>query len=470
MKYNYFQDEKLEYEDIEIPDELLFMVRQTVAADRRKKAAGKRMRILKTTGSVAAVLFLCLTIGVNSSYAFAETAVKIPIVKSVAKAVVVRSYRPEIVEVYEQNKISRQPEKMPEHNGDVPEEQPEEIMPALSGNDMIVQEEMTEKQPAEQAAPEVLEGVEAWKAEMTPEKLREVTELYTSDLEKKYADTPEKLRTILLAELPEKDISLYGYHEDGKLTGTALRIGDIHQYFDWNYMNESGILPEIFCGDIDGDGKEEITVLLYNGVVQKGETLKEISKEETAAPDKVTGEETDAPEISAGDAQKENPSDRTEEKTQEELPAVSGNDMKEVTENKENPEPAAGEIWVVSPKGEKWMACVLTTDDFESQIVHQLKAAYDEKKGTVQLYLMEEPLGKAVKLSVKKPGNMAFEAVNPAPEREITAEEGITVKFRMEASFFNGNSEREIFLLTPKLEAEIHLEGGSLNVENIREE
>lgn len=469
MKYNYFQDEKLEYEDIEIPDELLFMVRQTVAADRRKKAAGRRMRILKTAGSVAAVLFLCLTIGVNSSYAFAETAVKIPIVKSVAKAVVVRSYRPEIIEVYEQNKISWQPEKTPAQNGNVPEEQPEEIMPALSGNDLIVQEEETEKQPAEQEAAVVLEGVDAWKAEMTPEKLREVTELYTPDLEEKYADTPEKLRTILLAELPEKDISLYGYHEDGGLTGAVLRIGDVHQYFDWNYMNESEILPEIFCGDIDGDGKEEITVFLYNGAVQKGEVLKEISKEEITAPDKATGEETDKPEIPPEDAQKDDSSDGTEEKPQEELSDVSDNDVKEVAENKENPEPTAGEIWVVSPRGEKWPACVLTTDDYESQIVHQLKAAYDGKKGTVQLYLMEEPLGKAVKLSVKKPENLTFEAVNPAPEREFTAEKGLTLKFRMEASFFDENNEKEIFLLTPKLEAEIHLEGDSLNVENIRE-
>ena len=39
MKHDYFQEEKLKYEEIEIPDELLLMVRQTVAADRRKKTA-----------------------------------------------------------------------------------------------------------------------------------------------------------------------------------------------------------------------------------------------------------------------------------------------------------------------------------------------------------------------------------------------------------------------------------------------
>ena len=54
MKYDYFQDEKLKYEDIEIPDELLLLVRQTVAQDRRKKASVRRNRILRAVGSVAA--------------------------------------------------------------------------------------------------------------------------------------------------------------------------------------------------------------------------------------------------------------------------------------------------------------------------------------------------------------------------------------------------------------------------------
>ena len=33
--------------------------------------------------------------------------------------------------------------------------------------------------------------------------------------------------------------------EDGKITGTALRVKDTYQYFDWIYMNESKKLPEI---------------------------------------------------------------------------------------------------------------------------------------------------------------------------------------------------------------------------------
>lgn len=435
MKYDYFQDEKLEYENIEIPDELLLMVRQTVAADRRKKAAAGRMRILKTAGSVAAVLFLCLTIGVNSSYAFAEKAVQIPIVKNVAKAVVVRSYREEIIAVYEENKVSSQSKKSSE---EAPGQPPAEILPAESGNDVPEQTGTSEQPPAEHEPAEVLEGIEAWKAEMTPEKLKEVTELYTPDMEEKYADTPEKLRTVLLAELPGKDISLYGYHENGETTGAALRIGDTHQYFDWKYMNESRKLPDLVCEDIDGDGSEEIVVSLYNAADWEGETfrevLREIPKENIAAPGEESGEKAgisenadgtkdkkaadtsdsakpaaesgsnnSLPEEAAGETapvestQKADSGGDVGEKTETELPAVSDNDVKVQTESKkEEVKQPSGELWVVSPKGESWSATVLSIDDYESQILHQLKAAYDAQTGEIQLYLVEEPFGNPV--------------------------------------------------------------------------
>lgn len=305
MKCNYFQDEKLKYEEIEIPDELLFMVRQTVAADRRKKAAGRRMRVLKAVGSVAAVLFLCLTIGVNSSYAFAEAAVKIPIVKSVAKAVVIRSYRPEILAVYEENKVSNHPEKTPVQQ----EDQPVISGETVSGNDAPVEEEemmpaQTEPTGQESEPEQALTGIDAWKAEMTVEKLKEVTVIYTPEMEKKYADTPEKLRTILLAQLPGKDIALYGYHEGGSLTGVILRVGEDCQYFEWNYMNDSGKLPELTCADIDGDGTEEITVFLYHGEETDGEA----AKESITAPEETgnAGEkaDTESSKSETGDADK----------------------------------------------------------------------------------------------------------------------------------------------------------------------
>lgn len=484
MKHDYFQDEKLKYEDIEIPDELLFMVRRTVASDRKKKMAARRNRILRTAGSVAAVLFLCLTIGVNSSYAFAETAVKIPVVKEVAQAVVVRSYRPKIAAVYAEYKVSKRAEKMTDS---IPEEEPEKenVLPTESGNDALqTPEEMPEQQPTEQAPTETPDALDVWKEEMTAEKLREVTELYTPELEKKYAETPEKLRTILLAEQPQQDISLYGYHENGEMAGVMLRTGDMRQYFDWHYMNDSGKLPEITCRDIDGDGTEEILIFLYNGEIEK----KEISKEDIKTPEEsgnieesVSGAEkentSDAGKEDASDTEKESVSSvegtissgKKEEKDLESF-GVSGNNVPEPMEENKKPKQQAGELWVVSPTGEDWKATVLSINDYESQILHRIKAAYDAQAGEMQLYLAEEPFGAPIKVSFenKKPDELTYEGINLAPEREYAVDKGLFLQFQIEASFANKDGEKISVLLERRLETEISLMDGSLVIGEIK--
>lgn len=478
MKDNYFRDEKLKYEDIEIPDELLLMVRRTVAEDRRKKAMKRRAYILKTAGSVAAVLFLCLTIGVNSSYAFAETAVKIPVVKDVAQAVVMRSYRQEIIEVYKENKGKHKTEQKPKA---VPEKEPEELFTAVSDGDTPPQEEPVPQEPqkTEPVQVEELDGWDAWKAEMTPEKLREVTEVYSPDLEEAYADTPEKLRTILLAELPEEDVALYGYHEEGTMNGVALRAGDVHQYFDWTYTGESGKLPELFYEDMNEDGIKEVCVLLYNGKVE----MEEISKEETAAPEGETTRENNLTETvtaksnadSGSAVSKETPADSavgttaaqsTGEKSSESLAAVSGNDA---AEPEEEPAQPAGELWVVSPTGETWSAAVLSIDDYESQILHRLKASYNAQAGELQLYLTEEPFGVPIKPAVENPEKQTYEAIDFAPERTFTIEEGVTLILRPAAVFRSEEGEKISVPLGIELEAKILLEDGILTVESIRE-
>ncbi len=553
MKHNYFQEEKLKYEDIEIPDELLLMVRQTVAADRRKKAAAWRNRVIRMAGSVAAILFLCLTIGVNSSYAFAETAIKIPVVKSVAKAVIVRSYKADIIALDEENSKAKEEKQ-------VTEQAPEEALPSVSDNDTVSENEASE-QPAEQEPEEVLEGIDAWKAEMTPEKLKEVTEVYTPDMEERYADTPEKLRTILLAELPEKDVSLYGYHENGRVMGTALRVKDTCQYYDWNYMNSTKKLPELSFADADGDGEEELVILLYNGEPQmemiskediegldktageNGESSentdsnknKEAAEETASGQDKTaagdtlekkaaetgaentstnktsesmentttskvaetpenastnktvgssentaTGKETDpadgkkaksSAQEAAGSSAQESASAGNTDKTaaENDKPAVSGNDIKVSEEPEEVPVQQAGELWIISLQEENWSASVLSVSDYESQIIHQLKAEYDEALGSVQLYLMEDTFGKPEELPDEARKNLIYEAVNLAPEREFAADKGLFLYFGMEASFVNEDGEEVSFPLSIKLKAEIHLEDGSLVIENIKE-
>lgn len=497
MKDNYFQDEKLKYEDIEIPDELLLMVRRTVAEDRRKKVIKRRAYILKAAGSVAAVLFLCLTIGVNSSYAFAETAVKIPIVKDVAQAVVMRSYRQEIIEVYKENKSRSRTKTEPEAT---PEKEPEELFTAVSGGDMPEQEETVQKEPQQTAEPaqaEELDGWDAWKAEMTSESLREVTEVYSPDLEELYADTPEKLRTILLAELPEEDVALYGYHGDGAFVGAALRVGDTHQYFDWTYAGESGKLPELFCEDINGDGIKEVSILLYNGKTE----MEEISKEEIAAPEGETNKENNLTETE--DLKKQKPDEKVTEtvtpnsnadnggstsketsvnstvgttavptageKSGEDLSVVSGNDAAEPTRSEEESVQPAGELWVVSPTGETWKAAVLSADDYESQILHRLKADYNAQTGELQLYLTEEVFGSPIKIAVEDPDRQTYEAISFSSERTFAIENGITLMLWPEAVFRRDDGEKISVPLKFELEAEILLEDGTLTVESIQE-
>lgn len=496
MKDNYFQDEKRKYEDIEIPDELLLMVRRTVTEDRRKKAKKRQAYILKTVGSVAAVLFLCLTIGVNSSYAFAETAVKIPVVKDVAQAVVMRSYRQEIIEVYKENKGKNKTEKEPKG---APEQEPEELLAAVSGSDLPGQSENAQKEPetAQPEQAEALSGWERWKAEMTSEKLREVTEVYSPDLEEKYADAPEKLRTILLAELPEEDVALYGYHEEGALTGAALRVGDAHQYFDWTYAGESGKLPELFYGDIDGDGTEEVSVLLYNGKVE----MEEIPKEEITAPEEETTQQSGQAEAENNKIQKPDEKitetvtaksnadgadgtlkeasnnstagaasiSNTGEKSSDTLSGVSGNDAAAPTEPEEESAQPAAELWVVSQTGETWTAAVLSIDDYESQILHRLKADYNVQTGELQLYLMEEPFGDPIKLAVGNSEKWTYEAIGFASKRTFAIDEGITLLLHPEAVFQKEGGEKISVPLEIELEAEILLEDGTLTVENIQE-
>ncbi len=529
MEYDAFREEKLKYEDIEIPDELLLMVRETIAADRRKKAVRQRARIIRMVGSVAAILFLCLTIGVNSSYAFAETVVKIPVVKSVAKAVIVRSYKADIIALDEQN--SKPPERVPDS-----QQTPVETLPAVSGNDIVSENEESE-QPVSQEPSEVPEGLDAWKSDMTLERFKEITELYAPEMEDRYAQEPEKLRTILLAEVAEKDISLYGYHEDGRITGTALRVKDTYQYFDWIYMNESKKLPDISVTDADGDGEEEIVVLLYNGSVLK----KEISNEDIASPEDTTAKDaTEEPEkteadssekeIMASDSAKQTsaegsanvagsvnsktaenaadtsdtvkPDTSADEKTakqdentkdtakttvaeetaesitqdtisgdnltkEETTNTVSGNDIQvpSTGEEKPKPEQQAGELWVISTKEETWTAALLSANDYESQILHQLKAEYNEETGSLRLYLLEEPLGNSIKLPSEQ--KSAYEKVNLAPERKFTIKDGIRLNFKLEAIFQNENKQKTVITLPVNLQAEIHLEAGSLSIENI---
>lgn len=146
---------------------------------------------------------------------------------------------------------------------------------------------------------------------------------------------------------------------------------------------------------------------------------------------------------------------------------VSGNDIQvpSAGEEKPKPEQQAGELWVISTKEETWTAALLSANDYESQILHQLKAEYNEETGSLRLYLLEEPLGNSIKLPSEQ--KAAYEKVNLAPERKFTTKDGIRLNFKLEAVFQNENKQKTVITLPVNLQAEIHLEAGSLIIENI---
>jgi len=65
----------------------------------------------------------------------------------------------------------------------------------------------------------------------------------------------------LLSALPDRDIYLYSRESDGVI----LSIGDRKYDYDWIYLTPRGILPIMQVSDFDGDGKDELSVILYMG-------------------------------------------------------------------------------------------------------------------------------------------------------------------------------------------------------------
>lgn len=89
------------YDSIEIPVELSDRVNEAIAAVDRRQAEKKKRALVrsrklrafvKTTGTLAAAFFICLTVGVNSSYVFAKEVGNIPVIGVLARVLTVRSY------------------------------------------------------------------------------------------------------------------------------------------------------------------------------------------------------------------------------------------------------------------------------------------------------------------------------------------------------------------------------------------
>ena len=173
---NPFQAEREAYQQIEIPDELQYVVKKSIKRAEKLRLEKRKRLIIRSVASVAALFFLTLTIGVNSSYAVSKKVSKMPVVRSVAKVLTVRKYtaekaadpelQQELAEAQENSEIpvdGLMIEAIPEETVEVQPEQPE-----------VADVPKTE----EEAEAVILEGYEKWAKELTIEKLDLITELY----------------------------------------------------------------------------------------------------------------------------------------------------------------------------------------------------------------------------------------------------------------------------------------------------
>lgn len=95
------EDGKRIYDSIEIPDELSDVVNRAISSvnqeeirmkSRKKRKKDTVVRIFRYAASAAAGLLVCLTIGLNTSEAFAKEMSGVPVIGALARVLTIRSY------------------------------------------------------------------------------------------------------------------------------------------------------------------------------------------------------------------------------------------------------------------------------------------------------------------------------------------------------------------------------------------
>ncbi len=121
-----------------------------------------------------------------------------------------------------------------------------------------------------------------WLVEDILEEEEYQTRLNRSRLRQSYEEDPEKLsgtslqgeeglmeamrggaHCVMLAGTPDGSARLYGLVTDGNPRGLFLEEQGRLQYLDWDYVSSQLLLPKLGKGDYDGDGQEELAIVLH---------------------------------------------------------------------------------------------------------------------------------------------------------------------------------------------------------------
>lgn len=86
------KDAKNIYDHIVVPEELDARLRATLENIPEQKKKATIVPLVRWTATAAAALFLCFTVGLNTSESFAMEAAELPIIGQIAKVLTIRSY------------------------------------------------------------------------------------------------------------------------------------------------------------------------------------------------------------------------------------------------------------------------------------------------------------------------------------------------------------------------------------------
>lgn len=138
-----FKDAKNIYDHIVVPEELDSRLRSALEnASEQKKKSNHVIKFTRWTATAAAALFLCFTVGLNTSESFAMEMSRLPVIGTIARVLTIRSY-----ETIEENTTTKV--EIPEVQVETPVEEVQSVVTDVNAKIQSLVDEYTAQKHAE---------------------------------------------------------------------------------------------------------------------------------------------------------------------------------------------------------------------------------------------------------------------------------------------------------------------------------